>query len=234
MRSLPLVRTSARRADDLEAELFANALTEPSAIRKTLARAGCRVADPGGSGRWRVNAAFTSVFTAQPAGDALDWLDPVLAAGLGDIAPDSLAAAYALLTLILADELGTAGRICDTVLDEARKRGSMSMVAHASCSRSMLMRRLGQLEDAADDAQLALGFKLATSPPVAVAWAAAFCIDALTLPGPARRCRTRWPRSPPSGPRPKAGSRRSCSGRPAAGSGPPSSVTGRRTASHRP
>ena len=169
--------------DNLEAELFANALTEPSAIRKTLARAGCRVADPGGSGRWRVNAAFTSVFTAQPVGDALDWLDPVLAAGLGDIAPDSLAAAYVLLTLILADELDAAGNICDTVLDEARKRGSMSMVAHASCSRSMLMRRLGQLDDAADDAQLALGFKLATSPPVAVAWAAAFSIDALTCLG---------------------------------------------------
>ena len=169
--------------DNLEAELFANALTEPSASRKTLARAGCRVADPGGSGRWRVNAAFTSVLKAEPAGGALDCLAPVVEAGLGDIAPDSLAAAYALLALILADELGTAGRLCDSVLDEARKRGSMSMVAHASCSRSMLMRRLGQLDDAADDAQLALGFKLATSPPLAVAWAAAFCIEALTCLG---------------------------------------------------
>jgi DNA-binding NarL/FixJ family response regulator len=167
----------------LEAELFANALTEPAAYRETLARAGCRVADPGRSSRWQVNAAFASVFRAQPARDALDQLAPVLAAGLGDISPDSLAAAYALLTLILADELGTAGRICDTVLDEARKRGSLSMVAHASCSRSMLMRRLGQLDDAADDAQLALGFKLATSPPLAVAWAASFCIDALTCLG---------------------------------------------------
>jgi ATP/maltotriose-dependent transcriptional regulator MalT len=130
-----------------------------------------------------VNAAFASVFRAQPAGGALDQLAPVLAAGLGDISPDSLAAAYALLTLILADELGPAGRICDTVLDEARQRGSLSMVAHASCSRSMLMRRLGRLDDAADDAQLALGFKLATSPPLAVAWAASFCIDALTCLG---------------------------------------------------
>jgi len=32
--------------------------------------------------------------------------------------------------------------------------------------------------------QLALGFKLATSPPLAVAWAAAFSIDALTCLGP--------------------------------------------------
>ena len=62
----------------------------------------------------------------------------------------------------------------------ARGRGSMSMVAHASCLRSMIMRRLGQLDDAADDGKLALDFKLATSPPLAIAWAAAFCIDALT------------------------------------------------------
>ena len=215
--------------DNLEAELFANALTEPSAIRKTLARAGCRVADPGGSGRWRVNAAFTSVFTAQPVGDALDWLDPVLAAGLGDIAPDSLAAAYVLLTLILADELDAAGNICDTVLDEARKRGSMSMVAHASCSRSMLMRRLGQLDDAADDAQLALGFKLATSPPVAVAWAAAFSIDALTCLGrfadADQVASVTARRAPPEGWVQTVMFRQA-----RGGSGPPSNVTGKRCA----
>ena len=33
----------------------------------------------------------------------------------------------------------------------------------------MIMRRLGQLDDAAADARLALDFKLATSPPLAVA-----------------------------------------------------------------
>ena len=59
----------------------------------------------------------------------------------------------------------------------------MSMVAHASCLHSMIMRRLGRLEEAAADARLALDFKLATSPPVAVAWAAAFCVDALTCLG---------------------------------------------------
>ena len=57
------------------------------------------------------------------------------------------------------------------------------MVAHVSCLRSMLMRRLGQLDDAAADAKLALDFKLATSPPLAVAWAAAPCVDALTCLG---------------------------------------------------
>jgi DNA-binding NarL/FixJ family response regulator len=57
------------------------------------------------------------------------------------------------------------------------------MVAHASCLRSMIMRRLGRLEEAAADARLALDFKLATSPPLAVAWAAGFGVDALTCLG---------------------------------------------------
>ena len=117
---------------------------------------------------------------AQPASDALARLAPVLAAGLRDIPPDSLTAVYALLVLIWNEELATAGSICNAVLSAARGRGSMSMVAHASCLRSMIMRRLGQLDDAADDGKLALDFKLATSPPLAIAWAAAFCIDALT------------------------------------------------------
>jgi DNA-binding CsgD family transcriptional regulator len=59
----------------------------------------------------------------------------------------------------------------------------MSMVAHASCLHSMIMRRLGRLEEAADAARLALDFKLATSPPLAVAWAAGLCIDPLTCLG---------------------------------------------------
>src|SRR5204862_8268002 len=43
--------------------------------------------------------------------------------------------------------------------------------------------RLGRLAAAAADARLALDFKLATSPPAAVAWAAAFGVDALTCLG---------------------------------------------------
>ena len=94
-----------------------------------------------------------------------------------------MGAVYALLVLIWAGEFEVAGRICDTVLADARRRGSMSMVAHASCLHSMIMRRLGRLEEAADAARLALDFKLATSPPLAVAWAAALGVDALTRLG---------------------------------------------------
>jgi DNA-binding CsgD family transcriptional regulator len=162
--------------DSLEAELFQNSLIDTTTTGPALTRAGSRLSGP--STAWRANDALVATVVGQPA---LDRLAPVLAAD--DIPPDSLTAVYALLALIWNDELDTALRICDAVLAGARRRGSMSMVAHASCLRSMIMRRLGRLEEAAADARLALDFKLATSPPVAVAWAAAFCVDALTCLG---------------------------------------------------
>ena len=157
-------------ADSLQAELFQNAVISAETVGEavTLARR------TGRSPAWGVNDALLAATAAD--GDA-----PRPA--LDGVASDSLTAVYALLVLIWAGELETAGRICDTVLADARRRGSMSMVAHASCLHSMIMRRLGRLEEAADAARLALDFKLATSPPLAVAWAAALGVDALTRLG---------------------------------------------------
>jgi DNA-binding CsgD family transcriptional regulator len=167
-------------ASDLEAELFASSFMCGATAAEAWARAGNYLADPGPSSAWRIYDALFATAVAQPAGDALARLAPVLAGGLQDVSPDSLTAVYALLVLIWNDELATAGTICDTVLSAARTRGSMSMVAHVSCLRSTINRRLGQLDDAAADGRLGLDFKLATSPPLAVAWAASFCIEALT------------------------------------------------------
>ena len=175
--------SAAAVADSLEAELFANAWINAAATGEARARAQGRLADPGTSSAWRVYDALCATAAAQPAGDALTRLAPALPSGLRDIPPDSLIAVYALLVLIWNEELAAAGSICDAVLSAARGRGSMSMVAHASCLRSMIMRRLGQFDAAAADGKLALDFKLATSPPLAIAWAAAFCIDALTCLG---------------------------------------------------
>ena len=169
--------------DSLEAELFANSIISNATAAEARARARSWLSDPDAPGTWRINDALVATTAAQSAGDGLARLAPVLATGLSDISPDSLTAVYALLVLIWNDELATATSICDAVLAAARRRGSMSMVAHASCLRSMITRRLGQLEDAAADGRLALDFKLATSPPLAVAWAAAFCVDALTCLG---------------------------------------------------
>jgi ATP/maltotriose-dependent transcriptional regulator MalT len=129
----------------------------------------------GRSAAWRVNDALLAATSADGGAITLPTLD--------GISPDSMGAVYALLVLIWTGEFEVAGRICDTVLADARRRGSMSMVAHASCLHSMLMRRLGRLEEAAADARLALDFKLATSPPLAVAWAAALGVEALTRLG---------------------------------------------------
>ena len=174
---------SAEVTDSLEAELYANTWISTATTAGAAVRARERLAAPDAPGAWRVHAALAATATGQPPGDALARLAPVLAGGLAGIPPDSLTAVYALLVLIWNDELGTARGICDAVLAGARGRGSASMVAHVSCLRAMIMRRLGQLEDAAADARLALDFKLATSPPLAVAWAAAPCLDALTCLG---------------------------------------------------
>jgi DNA-binding NarL/FixJ family response regulator len=167
-------------ADGLEAELFASSFVHAGTAGEAWTLAARHLADPRPSAAWRVYDALGATGTGQPAADALARLAPVLAEGLGDIPPDSLTAMYVVLVLIWNGDLGTAGAICDRVLSAARTRGSMSMVAHVSCLRSMISRRLGRLEDAAADGRLALEFKLATSPPLAVAWAAAFTIEALT------------------------------------------------------
>ena len=158
-------------ADSLQAEQFQNSVINPGAVGEALALAR----RTGRSAAWGVNDALLAATSAD--GGAITLL------ALDGIAPDSMGAVYALLVLIWAGELEVAGRICDTVLADARRRGSMSMVAHASCLHSMIMRRLGRLEEAADAARLALDFKLATSPPLAVAWAAGLCIDPLTCLG---------------------------------------------------
>ncbi len=157
-------------ADSLRAELFQNAVISAEGVAEALALPR----RTGRSAAWQVNDALLAA-TAADGGAAVPALD--------GIAPDSMGAVCALLALIWTGQLEVAGRICDTVLADARRRGSMSMVAHASCLHSMIMRRLGRLEEAADAARLALDFKLATSPPLAVAWAAGLCLDPLTCLG---------------------------------------------------
>jgi DNA-binding NarL/FixJ family response regulator len=158
-------------ADSLQAELFQNAVISA----ETVAEAVTLPRRTGRSATWGINDALMAATSADGGAITLPALDR--------ISPDSMGAVYALLVLTWAGEFEVAGRICDTVLADARRRGSMSMVAHASCLHSMIMRRLGRLEEAADAARLALDFKLATSPPLAVAWAASLGLEALTRLG---------------------------------------------------
>jgi ATP/maltotriose-dependent transcriptional regulator MalT len=59
----------------------------------------------------------------------------------------------------------------------------MNMIANVCCLRSMILRRRGRLQEAADDGRVGFDFKLKTSPPLAVAWSAAFLVEALTKIG---------------------------------------------------
>ncbi|HMI26561.1 MAG TPA: AAA family ATPase, partial [Streptosporangiaceae bacterium] len=123
----------AELADSLQAELFQNAVISG----ETVAEAVTLPRRTGRSAAWGVNDALLAATSADGGAITLPAQDR--------ISPDSMGAVYALLVLIWVGELEVAGRICDTVLADARRRGSMSMVAHASCLHSLIMRRLGRL-----------------------------------------------------------------------------------------
>jgi DNA-binding CsgD family transcriptional regulator len=178
-----------RAQDQLEAELFANSVINAATAGAAWARARPRLevaAGPGGDGvlEWHIYDALSVTFAAGPGSEAMERFAPVQAARIGSIrGGDSFAAVMAMLVLIWNDELATARVICDVLLADSRARGSMNTTAKVCCLRSMILCRLGSLEDAAADGRIGLDFKLRTSPPVAVAWAAAFTVEALTRLG---------------------------------------------------
>ena len=171
---------------------------------------------------------LSATAAAQPAGDALALLAPVLAGGLAEIPPDSLTAVYVLFVLIWNDELDTARSICDAVLAAARSQGSTSMVAHASCLRSMIMRRLGRWTTPPPTA----GWRWTSSSRPPRRWLSLMPPRCASTRSPASATWTRprrSPRPPPSASLPPAGSTRPCSCRRAARSGWRSSVPARRS-----
>ena len=168
--------------DRLEAEFFTNAFIVTETVDEAWSRAGDQPATSNLPG-WQTAGALAETCRAQPPGAAMARLGPVLATGLADVPPDSLSMLYVLLTLIWNDQLLPALAACDQGLAEVRSRGAMSMVVHISLVRSMIARRLGRLEDAAADALSTKDFKLTTSPPAAVAWMGAICLEALTRLG---------------------------------------------------
>ena len=183
---LAAVDLDSRVEDQLEAELFANSCLSAATAEAAWDRARPRLAL--GTGQevvldWRIYDALSVTFAADPGSEALARFAPVQAAGIGGVREDSLAAIIAMLVLIWNDELATARAICDVVLTDSRARGSMNMIAKACCLRSMILCRLGCLQDAAADGKIGLDFELKTSPPVTVAWAATVTVEALTRLG---------------------------------------------------
>ena len=174
----PLVR------DRLEAELFASSWHRAATARGAWDRVGPRLAvgrrqDDDDTTDWHVYRALAATVAARPGGEVMTCLAPALDGKITGDWGDSPAAVVAMLVLIWNDEFARARAISDVVLGEARARGSMNMIATVCCLRSMILCGLGRLQEAADDGQVGLDFKLKTSPPLAVAWAATFRIEAL-------------------------------------------------------
>ena len=187
----PLVR------ERLEAELFANSWISAAGARAAWERVGPRLAigaaGPRGGGHppeaapadcsivdWAVYDALAATVAARGSAEAMARVAPVLGAGMAGIKRDSLAAVMTMLVLIWNDELEQARTVSEVVLADAAARGSLSLAASVRCLRSLILRRLGRLQEAAADGQAGFAFRLKTSPPLAVAWSAAFLIEALT------------------------------------------------------
>lgn len=179
-------------ADQLEAELFANSWLSAATARSAWERIRHRLdsvakeppAAPGGAD-WRVYEALAATIAARRGSEVMARFAPVLAestvlaASPGLTRRDSLGPVTALLVLIWNDELERALAFSDAVLAAAAARGSMNVTATVRSLRSMVLRRLGRLQEAADDGRAGLDYKLKTAPPLAVAWAAALLIEAL-------------------------------------------------------
>jgi DNA-binding CsgD family transcriptional regulator len=170
--------------DRLEAELFANSWTSTVTAREAWDRIRPRLdaSARGASGNathWHVFSALDATIAARPGSEVMTRFAPVLAGETAGLAGDSPVAVAAMLVLIWNDELAQARAISDVVMRDARARGSMNMIANVCCLRSLILRGLGRLQEAADDGRVGLDFKLKTSPPLAVAWAATFLIEAL-------------------------------------------------------
>jgi DNA-binding CsgD family transcriptional regulator len=192
----------------LEAELFANSWIRVATARPAWERIGPRLAardseprdseprdseprdgEPRDSERrdsepdWCVYDALAATIAARGSREAMECLAPALERGMTGIKRDSLAAVMTVLVLIWNDELERARAVSDMVLADAVTRGSLSLTANVRCLRSLILRRLGRLQEAAADGQAGFDFRLKTSPPLAVAWSGAFLIEALTALG---------------------------------------------------
>jgi DNA-binding CsgD family transcriptional regulator len=184
----PLVR------EQLEAELLANSWLDAAAARPAWERAGpWLVPDPGanaappdpgaGPADWPVYGALAATIAARRGSEATARLAPVLAGGPAGLRPDATAAVIALLVLTWNDELEQALAFSAGLLTDAKARGSLNTATAVRGLRALILRRLGRLQEAAVEAQAGFDFSRHTSPPLAVAWSAAFLVETLTKLG---------------------------------------------------
>jgi DNA-binding NarL/FixJ family response regulator len=163
----------------IEAELVTNAWLQASTHAEAHQRLRHPVVDPPPLALWRINAAMAATLAGQPADDTIALLQPVLDSSVLAREEDSLAGTIATLVLVANDQLETARRRCEAIMDAARPRGWLIALAHGSQLRAMALTRAGHARDAEADARLAFDYKLPVTPRPAMLYALHFLVDAL-------------------------------------------------------
>jgi DNA-binding NarL/FixJ family response regulator len=159
----------------LEAELTGNAWLDVSTVAEARERLHRQAGTVGHTELWRVHAAWEAVCEARPVTEARAHL----AAGLEQIEPGSILGTHAALALIACGDLEPALEHCVELIDAARPRGWLTVLAHGCFLRAIANVRAGRIRDAEADARLAFDFKLANSPSSALMWAVIPLVDAL-------------------------------------------------------
>jgi DNA-binding CsgD family transcriptional regulator len=163
----------------IEAELVNNAWLQAGTHAEAHQRLRHPVVDPPPLPLWRVNAAMAATLAGRPADEAIALLQPVLDGSALAREEDSLAGTIATLALVANDQLETARRRCEAIMDAARPRGWLIALAHGGQGRAMALTRAGHARDAEADARLAFDYKLPVTPRPAILYALHFLLDAL-------------------------------------------------------
>jgi DNA-binding NarL/FixJ family response regulator len=163
----------------IETELVTNAWLQADTHAEAHQRLRHPVVDPPPLALWRVNAAMAATLAGRPAEETIALLQPVLDSSALAREEDSLAGTIATLTLVANDQLETARRRCEAVMDAARPRGWLIALAHGGQLRAMALTRAGHARDAEADARLAFDYKLPVTPRPTMLYALSFLLDAL-------------------------------------------------------
>jgi DNA-binding CsgD family transcriptional regulator len=121
-----------------------------------------------------------AVWDSRPASEALVPLTSALDAGALVDDADSLLGTIAKFVLIACGEVAAAREHCTALINLARPRGWLILLAHGSFIRAIALVRAGQIRDAEGDARLSLETKLSHSPRPALIWSVFPLVDALT------------------------------------------------------
>lgn len=164
----------------IEAELVANEMMGPATVREARSRLRSWAGSPSLCLQQRIVMAVSETARGLPRRPVLAQITTVIDGGeFGLLQPDSLIASHVPIMLAWNGELAAAKRICESVQDAARVRGSRNMLTHATSVHALISWRLGELETAVADGKAAVEYTQRGAAPLATAWSASFLVSSL-------------------------------------------------------